>query len=173
MPSVQFVYQLGQPDTRQVMQQWIYEHLPRFSHIHLLGPYNMPLDPADYTWTQTFARVLIPVAQLHGDQPLTSPVLRMAGTGDFVPVEHLSPGEIDYVILSDAWFFSILRSGEYVPTDYIQEIGDYLGSLDQSLTEIASIERPTWAGYDWLMQSASYWHNPALVVYCLNPIPCP
>jgi len=172
IPTIQLVYQFAQPDTRQLMQQWVYEHLPRGSHIHLLGPYNVPLDSADFTWTQSFAQALISIEQLRGEQPLTSPVLRMAEAGDFVPIEQLSFGQIDYVIVSDAWFFSIQRSGEYVPAEYIQEIRDYLASLDQSFVEIARIERPIWTGYEWFMQSASYWHNPTLVVYCLNQQSC-
>jgi len=171
VPSVQLVHQFAQPDNRQIMQQWVYEHLPRDAHIHLLGPYNVPLDAADYTWTQNFARALVPLDQLRGEQPLDTPLLTM-GEGDLVPVEELHPREIDYIILSDAWYFSIQRSGEYVPADYIQQIRDYLATFDQSLTEIARIERPVWSGYDWLMQSASYWHNPGLVVYCMDEASC-
>jgi hypothetical protein len=111
------------------------------------------------------------VEQLSGEQPLDAP-LEMMGEGDFVLVEQLQPGEIDYVILSDAWYFNIERSSEYVPLEYIQQIQDYLSSFDQSLTEIARIERPLWTGYDWLMQSASYWHNPGIVVYCMNQTSC-
>jgi hypothetical protein len=172
IPSIQFVYQLTQPDTRQLMQEWVYKHLPRGGHIHLLGPYNVPLDAADYTWTQNFAPALIPIEQLRGKQPLDSPLLQMGEGGDFVPLEELQPEQIDYVILSDAWYFSIERSGEYVPADYIQQIHDYLATFDQSLVEVARIERPVWTGYDWMMNSASYWHNPGLFVYCLHPISC-
>ncbi len=169
-PSVQLVYQFAQPDTRQFMQQWVYERIPRGAHIHLLGPYNVPLDAADYTWTQNFAQNLIPLEQLRGDEPLDAP-LQMMGDDDFELVEQLQPGQIDYIILSDAWYFSVERT-EYAPPDYAHRVRDYLATFDQSLTEIARIERPVWTGYDWLMQSASYWHNPGLMVYCMDTVSC-
>ena len=172
VPSLQLIYQFAQPDTREIMQRWVYDHLPRGSHIHLLGPYNVPLDRADYTWSQSFARELPSVAQLRGQEPFNRPLLMMGEGGDFVPVEEIQPGEIDYIILSDAWYFSIERSGEYVPPEYIQRIHDYMASLDESLTEIAHIERPAWTGYDWVMQSASYWHNPGLAAYCVHEESC-
>ena len=46
--SVQLVRQFTRTDTRYLMQQWIYDHLPRGSKIQLNGPYNVPLDPAYY-----------------------------------------------------------------------------------------------------------------------------
>src|SRR5690606_9090433 len=54
IPAVQFDAYVSQPDTRYQMQAWVYEHLPRGAHVHLSAPYNVPLDPADYTTTQTY-----------------------------------------------------------------------------------------------------------------------
>jgi len=36
------------------MQRWLYDHVPRGAHIHLTGPYNVPLDAADYVTTQSY-----------------------------------------------------------------------------------------------------------------------
>jgi hypothetical protein len=145
--SVQFVRQLAQPDTRQLMQVWIYEHLPRGSTVHLNGPYNVPLDAADYTWTQNYA-------------------------ADLVSLEELRNQNVDYMILSDAWYYDTLRSGEIVPEDYHQQLRAYLATFEQGAVKIGWIERPAWTGYDWVMHTASYWHNPGLAVYCLSESSC-
>lgn len=42
------------PDTREVMQRWIYEHVPRGSRFLLVGSINVALDPADYPWEHVF-----------------------------------------------------------------------------------------------------------------------
>ena len=54
IPAVEFVHRVSAPDTRYQMQEWVYAHVPRGARVHLSGPYNVPLDPADYTTTQTY-----------------------------------------------------------------------------------------------------------------------
>jgi len=54
--SALFVYRIATPDTRLRAQAWIYAHVPRGTTVHLLGPYNVPLDPLDYATTQSFDR---------------------------------------------------------------------------------------------------------------------
>jgi hypothetical protein len=51
--SVGLVWQFSHADTRELMQEWIYEHLPPGAHVHLFGAYNVPLDPARYASTET------------------------------------------------------------------------------------------------------------------------
>jgi hypothetical protein len=46
---------ITQPDTREVMQRWIYDHVPRGSRFLLVGSINVALDPADYPWDHVFA----------------------------------------------------------------------------------------------------------------------
>lgn len=145
--TLPFVRQLTQPDTRDLLLVWANDHLPPGARVHLNGPYNVPLDPADYPWTQTY-----------GGQLITPAELRAAG--------------VDYMIVSDAWFHEVLRAPAMTPPDYAAELRAYLAGLDAAFPRIAWIERPVWAGYDWMTHTPSYWHNPGLAVYCLNPEAC-
>ncbi len=141
--SAQLAHLFSLPDTRNLMQDWVYDHLPRGSRIHLNGSYNVPLDEADYTWTQTYA-------------------------GNLVDPDDLLAENVDYMILSDAWYNQILSSREVVPPDYLQNVRDYLAMLDRRLTRMAYISRPMWTGYDWgVHNTPHYWHHPGLTVYCL------
>jgi len=144
--TVPLVRQFVNEDTRYVMQAWIYDHLPAGSRIHLNGPYNVPLDEAVYTWTQEFG-------------------------GELLTIEDALATGADYIILSDAWYFDVERSGEIVPEADRQHIREYLIAY-QGLTEIARIERPIFPGYDWTMNTASYWHNPGLTIYCTTLQSC-
>ncbi len=145
--TLPFVRQLTQPDTREIVLAWVYDHLPRGARVHLNGPYNVPLDPTDYPWTQTYGGQLI------------------------APDELLVAG-VDYMILSDAWYHNVLRSTAMTPPDYADDLRAYLDGLDAAFPRIAWIERPVWAGYDWMTHTPSYWHNPGLVLYCLTKTAC-
>ena len=46
--SLLFTYRIITLDNRERAQAWIYEHIPRGSTIHVLEPYNVPIDPLDY-----------------------------------------------------------------------------------------------------------------------------
>lgn len=141
--SVQLARLFSLPDTRIVMQTWVYDHLPRGSRIHLNGPYNVPLDSADYHWTQTYA-------------------------GNLVDPDMLLAENVDYMILSGAWYDLLVSSREVVPGDYLQNVLDYLTMLSQRLPRVAYINRPMWTGSDWgVHNTARYWHHPGLTVYCL------
>lgn len=146
--SLQVVSLLAQRDTRYRMQAWVYAALPTGAHIHLLGPYNIPLDPAMFTVTQSFA-----------DQPMPS-------------ADRLRVSGVEYVVLSDAWYHDVLRSGAVIPLDYQVAIQDYLIAVDRDWARIAWIERPTVVGSDWIIHSASYWHQPRLTLYCLTDAAC-
>lgn len=139
--SVTLVRQFEREDTRYMMQAWIETHIPHGSIIHLNGPYNVPLDAAHYEVTQNFG-------------------------GDYVPLESLRAAGVEYMVMSDAWQFDAERSHEIVSLETLQEIRDYVASFS-GLPVIASIERPQWTGYDWMMHTATIWHHPGLTVYCL------
>ncbi|MGQ9887444.1 MAG: hypothetical protein ACUVSX_03045 [Aggregatilineales bacterium] len=145
--TLPFVRQLTQLDTREIMLAWIYDHVPRGAIFHLNGPYNVPLDPADYPWTQTY-----------GSQLVALDDLRAAG--------------VDYMIVSDAWYHDTLRATPMTPPDYARDLQAYLDSIDSAFPRIAWIARPVWAGYDWMTHTPSYWHNPSLTLYCLNAAAC-
>ncbi len=146
MLSVQLVRQFTRTDTRYQMQQWIYDHLPRGSHIQLNGPYNVPLDPAYYVTSQNFG-------------------------GEFVPLSDLYPQGVDYVVISDAWYHDEDRSHEFISADYLQQIHDYLAPFE-ALPLVARLDRPALLGDDSVMYTATVWHNPGLTVYCLTPQSC-
>jgi Dolichyl-phosphate-mannose-protein mannosyltransferase len=144
--SVQLVRQFTRTDTRYQMQAWIYDHLPRGSRIQLNGPYNVPLDPSLYKWTQNYG-------------------------GDLKPLSDLRAEGVDYAVLSDAWYHDEERSHEIVPAEYLQQLHNYLATY-QALPMIARLDRPALLGNDWMTYTASVWHNPGLTVYCLTPESC-
>jgi hypothetical protein len=145
--TVPLVYTFSQRDTRQIMQEWVYKHLPMGAKIHLSGPYNVPLDKADYPSTQ----------------------ILMNGVSSF---EELQVLDADYLIYSDAFFFDVSRHDNPASQDDLRSLLDFKLLLDSSFTRIAWIERPPLLGYDWPMNGAAYWHNPSLTVYCLNARAC-
>ncbi len=144
--SVQLVRQFTRTDTRYQMQAWIYEHLPRGARIQLVGPYNVPLDPAFYDWTQTYG-------------------------GDFKPLADFRAEGVDYVVLSDAYYHDEARSAEIATPEHLQQIAAYRATLD-ALPVAARLERPALLGDGWMMYTASVWHNPGLTVYCLSAASC-
>lgn len=91
LPTLLFVARLNQPDTREELEAWIYEHIPHGSRIHLAGGYNIALDPADYVVTQ--------------DYDYTT------------PLRTLMAQQVDYVVVSDAAAFSHARVGEKNDSD--------------------------------------------------------
>ena len=143
--SVQVVRMFRQPDTRQIMLEWIHQNIPRGSRFFLNGPYNVPLDEAYFPNTpqyETYASVL-PDSQ-----------------------------EYDFMIYSDTLAFDVLRSHAIVPDEIIEQQRDYLLLLDETFERIAEINRPIWTGSEAMMNMASYWHNPTLILYCVNPARC-
>ena len=76
------------------------------------------------------------------------------------------------MIYSDAVAFDLLRSEWVVPAEIIGQQHEYLALLDESFSRVAEVHRPTWIGSDAIMYSASYWHNPSLILYCLNLASC-
>lgn len=146
-PAVEFVAYLSQRDTRYQMQEWVYAHVPHGAHVHLSAPYNVPLDPADYTTTQTYI-------------------------DDFTSIDAMRDSGADYLILSDAWLHDVARSTEFMPPAFVEQVRAYYARFDAELPLVAQIDRPTWFGPNWIMHTASYWHHPGLRLYCLTDEAC-
>ncbi len=143
--SVQVLSLFTQPDTRHLMLDWIHDNIPYGSRFFLNGPYNVPLDAAYYPNDQQFGYY----------------------------AESLPHGaDYDYMIYSDALAFDLLRSPDIVPPAIIQERRSYLQRLDETYQRVRAISRPSWTGSEAMMNMAAYWHNPTLVLYCLNPDSC-
>ena len=143
--SVQVVEMLGQPDTRQVMLRWIHEHIPPGSSFFLNGALNVPMDEQFYPSESTRDRY----------------------------ASELPSGEaFDYMIVSDALAFDVTRSHAIVPAPAIERQREYLRNLDAMYPRLAEISRPVWTGSESMMNMASFWHSPALTLYCLKPALC-
>ena len=146
--STQLTRLFSLPDTRTVMQQWVYDHVPPSSHIHLNGSYNVPLDEAYYTWTHTY-------------------------DADFPTVQTLRETyHAEYMILSDAIYNLYERTPFIYSDEFRQQAQGYLDELDRSLTLVAEVQRPPVWGTNEPVHTASYWHNPTLKLYCLTEEAC-
>lgn len=143
--SVQVVKMFSQPDTRDVMLEWIHSRIPRGARFFLNGPYNVPLDNAHYPY---FAHNLSYAAVLPDGS------------------------EYDYLIYSDTKAFDLLRSESIVGAEIAEDERAYLRELDAAFSRVAEIKRPHWTGSEAMMNMAPYWHNPTLIVYCLNHLSC-
>lgn len=143
--SIQVVNMFTQPDTRQVMLEWIHDNILPGARFFLNGPYNVPLDEAIYPNQQQFVTY--------------APTLPDAAS-------------YDYMVYSDALAFDILRSQAIVPAEVVSGQREYLRNLDATFERIAEIEGPHFAGSEAIMNMASYWHNPTLILYCVNAENC-
>ena len=143
--SVQIVRMFSQPDTRDIMLEWIHTNIPRGSRFFLNGAYNVPLDDAHYPNDALYLHYVI-------DLP----------TG----------GDYDYLIFSDVSAFDVLRSQAIVPAEVIEKERAYLRKLDATYNRVATIHRPIRIGSEAMMNTSSIWHNPTLILYCLNVTSC-
>ena len=142
--SLQAVKQFTQPDTRHIMLDWIHRRIPPGSRFMVNGAYNVPLDEAVYPND---------ISSRHYVDPLPS------------------GADYDYMLYSDAKAFDVLRS-YMVPPAVKSATRDYPQQLDAAYTRLATIQRPSWTGAESMMNMAAYWHNPTLILYCLNPASC-
>ena len=143
--SVQVVRMFAQPDTRNIMLHWIHENIPRGSRFFLNGPYNVPLDEALYP----------------SDQQFLTYAESLPDANDY-----------DYMLFSDVLAFDILRSQTVVPREVVDQQREYLLLLDQTYRRLAEIQRPVWTGAEAMVNMAAHWHNPTLILYCVNPSYC-
>ena len=143
--SVQVVRMFSLPDTRQNMLDWIHVNIPPGKRFFVNGSYNVALDPAIYSIERHFE-----------------------GYAPALP----SGDDFDYLLLSDAHAYDIRRSAAIVPIQVQQDLEAYLTLLDQRYFRLASTQRPVWTGSDAMMNMAAYYHNPGLILYCLNSVSC-
>ena len=147
------VYSLGVvslfavPDTRYDVQAWAWEHLPPDAHIHLYGPYNVPLDETRYRITRTL------------------------GTGEVVTPDELREVRVDYVVVSDAWLQNFQRAA-FIPPDFVAAVLAPLDALAADAPVVYQVSRPRVFGDGDPLYSATYWHQPGLTVYCLTDAAC-
>lgn len=143
--SLQVVQLFRLPDTRHIMLDFVHEHIAPGARFFLNGPYNLPLDEAIYPNSQQFV----------------------------VYAEALPSGDdYDYLVYSDALAFDILRSAATVPAAVIQHQHEILAAHDAAFRRVAEIDRRHWLGSQAMMNTASYWHHPRLILYCLNAASC-
>ena len=76
------------------------------------------------------------------------------------------------MIYSDVIAFDILRSQAIVPAELAEKERAYLRQLDAAFVRVATIQRPTWTGSEAMLNMAAHWHNPTLILYCLNQTSC-
>ncbi|HVO43202.1 MAG TPA: glycosyltransferase family 39 protein [Aggregatilineales bacterium] len=146
MLSVWFAHLISIPDTRMQAQAWIYQHIPKGTTIHLLGSYNVPLDPMDYAVKQTYSNE---------------------------PDDALVPADSAVIVYSDAFDWVVQRDPSLTenPQDVL-----YTHRLMDSLTagwkEIALFPRQYWPAQAFPPDDVSYWHQMEIIVFC-KPIDCP
>lgn len=143
--SAHFSVQLAQPDTRDIAAQWILENIPEDTAVHLLGPYNVPLDSGVYLYTFNVAC--------------------SSAVEDCPTLEEIHDLGAEVVIYSDAWFHDWFRSAEFVDPAFLADLRVYVDRIEDELIELARFERPVWPGWDMPMHTASYWHNPTIIIY--------
>jgi hypothetical protein len=144
--SLRFAQLIATPDNRLRAQAWVYQHIPKGTDVHLLGSYNVPLDPLDYPTEQTYSVAVKP------DNPLWNSAV---------------------IIYSDATQYAILRDSALTPNpvDYQQAV-ETSRKLKTEWMELTRFPRMFWPGQDLPPDDVSVWHQMEIVVYC-NPAKCP
>jgi hypothetical protein len=135
------------PDTRYQAALWAADHLPDGAQVHLYGPYNVPLDSHRYTVTHTY------------------------GTGETLEIDALRAQNVDYVIVSDAWF-RYFENTPYIDPTYAEQMLAPLQAFVTELPMLYHMPRPFVIGTDDPMHTATYWHHPAITIYCLTDHAC-
>jgi hypothetical protein len=143
--AVWFDALLAQPDTRELAQAWIYAHVRRGEHVHLIGPYNAPLDPADYQATQDFGY-------------------------EYQPPEEIRAQGATVAIVSDAVSFLFDGAEPFIPSALPEYVRGSLARYEAEMMWVARFQRPRWFGDNWPLSTAAYFHNPTLTVYCFPDV---
>lgn len=144
--SILFAHRIATPDTRQRAQEWIYAHIPRGTSIYLLEPYNVPLDPLDYTLTQTFG-------------------------GEAGP-EQVQASTAQVIVYSDTFPMLVLRDASLSSDWEIAREEGIRQVLANEWIELKRFERWPWPGENVPPDDVSYWHQMEIVIYC-HPDRCP
>jgi hypothetical protein len=141
-----FVYRIVTPDNRERAQTWIYAHIPRGTAIHVLEPYNVPLDPLDYQVTISYAREVGP--------------------------DRLREVRVPIIVYSDAYPFLVLRDPALSSEKGMTREKAIREILETEWIELARFERQPWPGDHLPPDDVSYWHQIEIVIYC-HPANCP
>ncbi|MEM6527704.1 MAG: phospholipid carrier-dependent glycosyltransferase [Chloroflexota bacterium] len=145
--SLQAVWRFSVDDTRFVAQAWIRENIPEGTLLHLNGPYNVPIDYARYDWSQTY-----------GGQELPD-------------IETLRADGVQYIIESDAWVHHMERAG-FIPDAVMAQQRTALSYDDDGAESVYRVDRLPLLGANHPMHSLTFWHNPAITVYCITDAAC-
>ncbi|MEL6270345.1 MAG: phospholipid carrier-dependent glycosyltransferase [Chloroflexota bacterium] len=145
--SLQAVWRFSVDDTRFVAQAWIHENIPEGTLLHLNGPYNVPIDYARYEWNQTY------------------------GGQDLPDIETLRANSVQYIIEADAWVHHMERAG-FIPDDVMAQQRTALSYSDDGVAVVHHVERLALVGANHPMHSLTFWHNPAITVYCVTDAAC-
>jgi 4-amino-4-deoxy-L-arabinose transferase-like glycosyltransferase len=144
--SLLFVYRVATPDNRERALAWLYQHVPRGSTVHVLEPYNVPVDPLDYRVSVTFAREVGPRA--------------------------LSRMKAQVIVYSDAYPFLVLRDPALSSANGIAQAEAIRDILETEWIKLATFKRMPWPGEHLPPDDVSYWHQVGITIYC-NPANCP
>ena len=143
--AINFDALLSRPDTRELAQRWVAEHVRRGEPVHLVGPYNVPLDPADYPTTQDFGHT-------------------------YQPPDALREQAVGLAVVSDAVNFLFDGAEPLIPSPLPAQVRAALAAYDDAMTWVLRVERPRWWGDSWPLSTAAYFHNPTIRVYCFPDV---
>lgn len=144
--SLEFVAYMNQADTRELMRDWIYAHIPLGSRIQLLGGYNVALDPSYYEISQSYTTE--------------------------VTLEDLAEQGFNYAVVSDATFVNYVLAGEGASPELVAAAEASIRNYLSFPNRVAWIERPTMIGSQDPLFLAAYFHNPGLYIFCLTAADC-
>jgi 4-amino-4-deoxy-L-arabinose transferase-like glycosyltransferase len=144
--SLLFVYRITTPDNRERAQAWLYQHVPRGSTVHILEPYNVPVDPLDYRVSESFARQVEP--------------------------EQLQETRVQVIVYSDAYAWVVLRDPALSSAKGIAREKAIQDILETEWIKLATFKRMPWPGENLPPDDVSYWHQMGITIYC-NPANCP
>ncbi|MBI5957550.1 MAG: hypothetical protein HY866_02370, partial [Chloroflexi bacterium] len=141
-----FTTQISTTDNRLRAQAWIYEHIPRGTAIHMLEPYNVPLDPLDYQTEYTYA-------------------------GE-VSAEKVSQSNAQIIVYSDSYPYTVLRDTALSSQEVRAKEIAIKNVLATEWIELKRFKRLPWPAEKIAPDDVSYWHQMEIVIYC-NPADCP
>jgi hypothetical protein len=146
--SLRFAQLISLPDNRMLAQEWVYQHVPRGSTVHLFGSYNVPLDPLDYSVSQTFSF----------SQPSDGPT---------------APALAQIILYSDTGLQAAQRDPSTADDPALAAaVTHTLTPIANTWKVLARFPRQYWPGEVMSPDDVSYWHQMEIVIYC-NPTSCP
>lgn len=130
-------------DTRYRAQEAFYEHAAPFEAVLLVGPYNVPLDPARTSWDQIY------------------------GGADIPSVDFIREAGYEAVIVSDAYYRHFERAG-FVDDAIAATLAAPIAAYDRAFERVITIPRPPIVGMRDPLHMPTYWHHPGIRIYCVS-----